>query len=208
MSEVVQNYLGNNVYMTQELYETLYEDYEPNGILAHMTEGSIDHKAYTERLLEDDVVISAVSNKVLQEEFSENFTLINSVVYILILLAAGLAFVVLFTLSSTNISERTRELATIKVLGFYDNEVHTYLNKETMILTILGVLIGLPVGGFVSGLLTYVLKMPALYFAVSIHPLSYLIAAVLSLSFAIIVNCITKRSLNRIDMVEALKGVE
>lgn len=208
VSEVVQNYLGNNVYMTQELYETLYEDYEPNGILAHMTEGSIDHKAYTERLLEDDVVISAVSNKVLQEEFSENFTLINSVVYILILLAAGLAFVVLFTLSSTNISERTRELATIKVLGFYDNEVHTYLNKETMILTILGVLIGLPVGGFVSGLLTYVLKMPALYFAVSIHPLSYLIAAVLSLSFAIIVNCITKRSLNRIDMVEALKGVE
>lgn len=163
VSEVVQNYLGNNVYMTQELYEDLYGNYEANGMLAHMTEGTPDHKAYVEQLLENDMVISAVSTQVLQEEFSKNFTLINSVVYILIVLAAGLAFVVLFTLSSTNISERTRELATIKVLGFYDNEVHTYLNKETMILTILGVLIGLPVGRFISGLLICVKNAGALF---------------------------------------------
>lgn len=91
-------------------------------------------------------------------------------------LAAGLAFVVLFTLATTNISERERELATIKVLGFFDNEVHLYVNKETLILTVIGIILGLPVGRFFSGLLTMVLKMPSIYFAVSVHPTTYLFA--------------------------------
>ena len=123
-------------------------------------------------------------------------------------MAACLAFAVLFTLATTNISERIRELATIKVLGFYDNEVHSYVNKETMILTGIGILLGVPLGYAFAQTLTSILALPSIYLAVSLHPVSYLMAGGLSLAFALIVNMITDRSLNEINPVEALKSVE
>lgn len=208
VSDLVENYLGNTVFITQELYESTFGEYKPNGVLALLSDAAPDQAAYAKQLMGEDIVLSAVSTQALRADFSDNFALINSVVYVLILLAAGLAFVVLFTLSNTNISERERELATIKVLGFFNREVHSYINKETLILTVMGVLIGLPVGRWISGLLTEALKMPSLYFAVSVHPVSYVIAGVLSFSFALVVNLMTNRTLNRIDMVEALKSVE
>lgn len=134
--------------------------------------------------------------------------MIHTVVYIITLLAAGLAFVVLFTLSSTNISERERELATIKVLGFFDGEVHQYVHKETLILTLAGIILGLPLGRVLSGMLTAALKMPSIYFAVYVHPISYVYAIVLTIVFAIIVNYIMNKTLDKIDMIEALKSVE
>ena len=140
------------------------------------------------------------------EDFS--FDLIDAVVLLIIVMAGSLAFVVLFTLSTTNISERVRELATIKVLGFYDYEVHQYINKETIILTLMGILLGLPVGRIISELLTAVLKMPSIYFAAFVSPVSYLISTLITLIFALIVNQMTHRALNKIDMVEALKSVE
>ncbi|MGL6201362.1 MAG: FtsX-like permease family protein [Lachnospiraceae bacterium] len=205
---VVQNYLGNNAYITQELYKTLFGDYQPNGILASLSLDADDQGDYAESLLENDIVISSVSTEASRTDFSSHFTLLNAVVYLLIILAAGLAFVVLFTLSNTNISERNRELATIKVLGFFDREVHSYVNKETIILTLIGILIGLPVGRFISGLLTAALKMPDLYFAVYVTASSYLISALIAFCFAVTVNLMTNRMLNRVDMVEALKSVE
>ena len=129
-------------------------------------------------------------------------------VYVVLVLAACLAFVVLFTLASINISERERELATIKVLGFYDKEVHSYVNKETLILTTIGILLGLPVGAAISSLLTDILNMPSIYFAVTIYERSYFIAAGIALVFAFIVQFLTDRSLDVIDPVEALKSVE
>lgn len=206
VSGVVKNYLGNNVYMTQARYESLFGAYEPNGVLAHLSESCADPAAYADALLEDDAVISAVSNAALRDAFG--FDLLNAVVLLLIVMAGGLAFVVLFTLSNTNISERVRELATIKVLGFYDREVYQYVNKETLILTAMGILAGLPAGRALGGLLTAALNMPALHFAVYIKPVSYLIAAAITFCFTIIVNWMTNRSLDRINMVEALKSVE
>jgi putative ABC transport system permease protein len=132
----------------------------------------------------------------------------NMVVYVVIVLAGALAFVVLFTLSSTNISERERELATIKVLGFHDSEVHRYVNKETLILTAIGIAAGLPVGVLLSNFLGAVLKMPAIVYSATIHPVSYLLAAVIAFVFALIVDLMTNRILNRIDPIEALKSVE
>lgn len=134
--------------------------------------------------------------------------MINVVVYLITFMAAGLAFVVLFTLSTTNISERERELATIKVLGFYEREVHLYVNKEILILTLFGILLGLPLGRVLSGMLTDALRMPSIHFAISVHGLSYVYAAGLSLLFALIVNIITNRTLNDIHMVESLKSLE
>ncbi len=152
--------------------------------------------------------MTSLSIQTQKVDFAKNFTILNAVIYLLLVLAAGLAFVVLFTLSNTNIFERVRELATIKVLGFYDREVYTYVNKEMLIFTAMGVLAGLPAGRMVSELLTTVLKMPSIYFAVYINPLSYLISGLISFGFALIVSFMTKRTLDRINMVEALKSVE
>jgi putative ABC transport system permease protein len=130
------------------------------------------------------------------------------VVAIVITLAAALAFVVLFTLATTNISERERELATIKVLGFFDKEVHLYVNKETLILTSIGITLGLPIGKVFGEWLMSVLDMPSIYFDSYLSPISYLYAAALAIIFAFIVNFITDRSLDKIDPVTALKSIE
>lgn len=208
VSHIVENYLGNNVYMKQNVYESMFEEYAPNAALAHFSKECSDPVAYAEEFSNQDMVLSSVSVQELKDNFVDKFGLINAVVYVIIALAAGLAFVVLFTLSNTNISERIRELATTKVLGFYDREVYSYVNKETLILTGIGILVGLPVGRFLSGLLTSALQMPSIYFAAYVAPISYVYAIGLSLCFAVIVNLITNRILNKINMVEALKSVE
>ncbi len=208
VTRVVKNYLGNNIYMTQTTYEKLFGEYEPNGVLINLSDACADQIAYADALGENEEVLSSVSTEKLKEEFSGAFALINMVVYIVIIMAASLAAVVLFTLATTNISERGRELATIKVLGFYDREVHLYVNKETLILTAIGILLGNPLGYLFAQTLTYILNMPAMYLEVSLHPQSYLTASLLSFGFALLVNVITDRSLDAIDPVEALKSVE
>lgn len=205
---IVKNYLGNNVYISKALYESVFGEYEPNGVLVILPEEIADPVAYADALGAREGVLSAVSTKELKDDFSKAFALINMVVYVVIIMAASLAFVVLFTLSSTNISERCRELATIKVLGFYDSEVHLYVNKETLILTVLGIVLGLPLGYVFAGTLTYILNMPSIYLEVSLHGTSFAISAAMSFGFALVVDLITNRSLDGIDPVEALKSVE
>ena len=205
---LIKNYLGNSVYLTQTAYENIFEVYEPNGVLANLSDGCVDQIAFAETLSEEDWILSAVSTEDLKEGFSAAFTLINIVVYVVLIFAAGLAFVVLFTLASVNISERVRELATIKVLGFFDGEVHAYVNKETLILTAMGILLGLPVGAAMSNTLTSILRMPSIYFQVTIYNKSYFFAAGLAMLFALLVQVMTDRTLNGIAPAEALKSVE
>ncbi len=208
VSDLVRNYMGNVVYMTQNVYEQLYGEYKNNGVLINFSDTCEDKIAFADKLGEEDEIMSIVSVAKLKDEFSVAFYLINMVVYIIIILAAGLALVVLFTLSTTNISERERELATIKVLGFYDNEVHLYVNKETLILTGIGVLLGLPLGSLLGGCLTNALNMPSIYFAVTTYNISYVYAAVISFGFALMVNFMTNKTLDHINPVEALKSIE
>ncbi|EHJ7844599.1 ABC transporter permease [[Clostridium] innocuum] len=207
---IVQNYLGNTIYMSKNTYKTLFGSYEDNAVLANFR-GDISKQqkdSYVQKLEDREGVLSVVSTSSMQDAFETSFSLITSVVYLILAMAAALAFVVLFTLSTTNISERVRELATIKVLGFYDKEVHSYVNKETLLLTFLGILAGLPAGTILAQSLTYVLNMPSIHFAVTIRPISYLYTVILSFGFAVIVNLITNRVLNHIDMVESLKSME
>lgn len=208
IQDTVRNYMGNVVYMTQSAYEEIFGEYIPNGVLMHIGSDCADQVALADVIEEIDGVQSTMSVAEMKDNFSVSVMIINVVVYIIIIMAAGLALVVLFTLATTNISERERELATIKVLGFYDAEVHLYVNKETLILTGIGILLGLPLGNVLGSALTSVLNLPSIYFAVTIRPVSYLYAAVLSFGFALLVDCLTDRMLNRIDPVEALKSVE
>ena len=208
ISDVVQNYLGKYIYMTKETYEECFDEYQVNGALVYLSEECKDQILFCDALSKQEGILSCVSTESMEDDFSAAFMLINMVVYIVIIMAACLAFVVLFTLATTNISERTRELATIKVLGFYDNEVHSYVNKETLILTGIGILLGIPLGYAFARTLTYILSLPSMYLAVSLHSISYFIAGGLSLAFALIVNMITDKSLDGINPVEALKSVE
>lgn len=208
VTEITMNYLGNYVYMTQGTYEEYFGEFEPNGLIALLTGSDEMQEEYAEELSLKDGILSALSTATVGNNFDDAFRIINLVVTIVIVLAAALAFVVLFTLSTTNISERERELATIKVLGFFDKEVHAYVNKETLILTSIGILMGMPLGKGFGIWLMSILQMPSIYFADTLYPISYLIAAVMATTFAFIVNFITDRSLDRINPVEALKSIE
>ena len=205
---ITMNYLGNAIYMTENTYKEYYDDYEPNSAYIMLNKGVLDHGAYADELGESDGVLSSISVKAAFDSFDVVFKIINLVVVIVIVLAAALAFVVLFTLSTTNISERERELATIKVLGFFNREVHAYVNKETLILTSIGILLGMPLGKVFGIWLMSILKMPSIYFADRLEPISYVYAAVIATVFAFIVNFITDKSLDKINPVEALKSIE
>ncbi|MFU0573905.1 FtsX-like permease family protein [Gardnerella vaginalis] len=208
---IVRNLIGSNIYMTERCYERLFNG-ENSKLLKHNAlilrlRGSDNNKIkYADNVSERDGVLAVMNITRMKHAFS--FDLMNAVVALIVTLAAGLALAVLFTLASTNISERTREMATLKVLGFYRREVHSYVHKEMLTLTVIGIAVGLPLGRFIAGLLTSALRMPSLYFEVEVAPLSYCIAGVATLIFALIVQWATNPALDRIDPVSSLKSVE
>ncbi len=177
-----------------------------NAMYAKLKGSGESQAAYAGKLEDDDAVMKAVSCAHMAESFK--FDLMGAVVALIVALAGGLALVVLFTLANTNVSEREREMATLKVLGFFDKEVHHYVNREMMVLTMMGVVLGLPLGRFVGGLLTAALNMPALYFEVECKPLSYVIAAAATMAFALLVQLLVNPVLDRIDPISSLKSVE
>lgn len=211
VAHITENYIFHYLYMSTDLYNQIYDtriDY--NVVLAktnQITEEQEDNLGRT--LLEDKDNISGVS---FTSDSSDMITVVmdnmDAVVWILIISAGLLALVVLYNLLNSNISERIRELATIKVLGFHDREVYEYIGRETIILTILGMLVGL-VGGYY--LTMYILKtceIDMLMFDPEIGILSYIWGILITTLFAIIVNIITYFSLKKIDMIESLKSVE
>ncbi len=206
---VSQSYLGNYAYLSQASYEKLFGagSYAPNAVLVQLTDDT-DGPAFADELSQDSTYFSVVSTREMEDSFASSFALINTVVLVILVMAAALAFTVLFTLSTTNISERERELATIKVLGFRRGEVHHYVNKETLILTAIGIAFGLVAGPPLGGLLLGSLNMPGIAFPTHIEWYSMVISAVLPFAFALVVNLITNRTLDRIDMIGALKSVE
>lgn len=209
VTAVNRSVIGSDVYIGESAYRQAFDGDASmtwNAVYAHY-EGSGDEQVeYAEELQDDPVVLTAMSCEDMRRSF--RFELMAAVVALIIGLAGGLALVVLFTLANTNVSERVREMATLKVLGFTDREVHTYVNKEMMILTGVGIVAGLPLGRFIGGLLTAALNMPSIYFEVEVHWWSYLIAAVITLVFALLVQLITNPVLDRIDPVSSLKSVE
>ena len=177
-----------------------------NAMLAKLSGTDASQTAYAQSLEKDDAVMKTVSCVHMADSFK--FDLMGAVVALIVALAGGLALVVLFTLANTNVSERVREMATLKVLGFFDREVHHYVNREMMILTVMGVALGLPLGRFVGGLLTMALNMPSLYFEVEVKPLSYVVAAAATMAFALLVQLFVNPVLDRIDPIGSLKSVE
>lgn len=208
---IVRNLIGSNIYMTSRCYERIFgfkngKNVKNNALIMRLRGDDDAKMRYADHVADSDGVLAVMNITRMKHSFS--FDLMNAVVALIVTLAAGLALAVLFTLASTNISERTREMATLKVLGFYRREVHAYVHKEMLTLTVIGILVGLPLGRLVAGLLTNALRMPSLYFEVEVSPLSYVIAGFATLIFALIVQWSTNPALDRIDPVSSLKSVE
>ena len=211
VAHITENYIMHYLYMSPELYNTIFDTkIESNVILAKTNEMTEEQEnSLGETLLQDEDNISGVtfisSTADIFEEVMENM---DMVVWILIIAAGLLALVVLYNLLNANISERIRELATIKVLGFYDREVYSYIGRETVILTILGILVGLVGGYFLTMYILKTCEIDMLMFDPEIKAMSYVLGAVITIFFAIIVNIVTYFSLKKIDMIESLKSVE
>lgn len=208
---VVRNLIGSNIYMTSRCYERIFgfkngKNVKNNALIMRLRGDDDARMRYADHVADRDGMLAVMNITRMKHSFS--FDLMNAVVALIVTLAAGLALAVLFTLASTNISERAREMATLKVLGFYRREVHAYVHKEMLTLTVIGILVGLPFGRLVAGLLTNALRMPSLYFEVEVSPLSYVIAGFATLIFALIVQWSTNPALDRIDPVSSLKSVE
>ena len=207
---VTENYALHYVYMSPELYTELAGGPPVNNAaLCQLKEtGEEAEEDLSARLLANEAVTSTSFNTSLRQNFSDMISSMNIVVVVLILSAAALAFIVLFSLTTINIDERRRELATLKVLGFYNGETAMYIYRENIILTLLGIFAGLALG---AGLLHFVIttvEVDMVMFARSVSWFNYLIAALMTAVFAGLVNLLMTRVIGKIDMVESMKSVE
>ena len=160
------------------------------------------------RLMKLDGVNSVTFYSSLQKNFTDMISSISFVVVVLVISAAALAFVVLYNLSNVNISERVREIATIKVLGFTKKEVNQYVNREGILLSIMGACIGLVIGIGLHHLIMNLAEMDDVMFGRTILPISYIYSFLLTMLFTFIVNFFMSFKLKKIQMVESLKAVE
>lgn len=205
VAHITENYLFHYIYLPK----TSYKKDEYNTLLIKtksMTEK--EEKALANELKEIPGISSITFTSSTRHVFDDTMDSFAYVSLILIVSAGALAFVVLYNLSSVNISERRRELATIKVLGFYDKEVYQYINRENTILTLIGILLGLGIGNILTMYIIKTCEIDMLMFDTNIAWPSYLYAILITMSFAILVNIILYFSLKKIDMIESLKSIE
>lgn len=210
VSGIAKNYVTNYVYMSKEFYETHIKTFKTNMILLNATENTSEEQLdqISEKLLNIDGVASVSVISALVNSIRDMLGTLNYVVLILVIASALLAFVVLYNLANINIGERQRELATLKVLGFYDKEVDNYINKENIIFTIVGIALGLVFGYFLTNGVVASVEIDKLKFIRHVQPISYVYAAVITAVFSWIVNKVIHFVLKKIDMIESLKSVE
>ena len=207
---ITENYISHYVYMSKELYQQVFgETYTTNVLLIQDNNlNEEQEETVMQEMVAQNEVLSVTLTTTTMKTLDDTMSSLNYVVIVLIVSAGLLAFVVLYNLSNINIGERIRELATIKVLGFYDREVYDYVTRETIILTIIGILLGLVVGYFLNFYILGTCEINILRFEKVIHPISYLYATAITLVFSIIVNIVTYFALKKIDMIGSLKSVE
>ena len=199
---ITKNYVGHYIYMNKKYYESTISKYETNMLLV---KGS---NAKNKEILKFDSVSSINRVSKMIKNASIMFDAMNYVVILLIIASALLDFVVLYNLANVNISERQREIATLKVLGFYDKEVDDYINKENIIFTIIGIILGMIFGIFIIDLIVASIEIDNLRIIRYIKPISFVYSALITITFSFIVNIIIHFILKKINMIESLKSIE
>ena len=210
ITDLTENYVFHYLYITEECYESLFgQASEINSLMVTYTD---DTEANSDAVAEQLIPLSGVSSvsriENTKNTFIEGMKGVDYAVVIITVSAAALAFVVLFNLTNINITERMRELATLKVLGFYTGELNAYIYRENIFLTIFGILLGLVLGKFLHQWLIITVEIDMVMFGRDAGVMSYVYAAVLTALFSFLVNVISRKKLKKIDMVESLKTVD
>ncbi len=205
VSDVAENYMADYVYMNNALYSKVFgKSASYNAVVSNH---NTDEKALAEHLIDSGLVLNVVfTGDIIQKALESNESL-NSIIILIIVVASLLAIIVLYNLTSINISERTREIATLKVLGFTDGETNGYIYREAFILTIISIVVGLIMGIFLHGFVIDVIEGYAIFFK-KIRLLSFILACLLTMIFSAIMQIVTYFKLRTIDMIESLKSVE
>lgn len=207
---VFTNYVGHHIYASESLYKSWNTSAKTTHIYLIKSKKTTKkfERNLGNKIMNIDGVQSVTFYSSLQKNFKDMIKSISYIVVVLVISAACLAFVVLYNLSNVNISERKREIATIKVLGFTRKEVDAYINRETILLTILGSLIGLGIGIGLHHLIMNLAEMDDIMFGRTINSISYVISFVMTIGFNAIINLCMHKKLINIQMVESLKAVE
>ncbi|MEG1594592.1 MAG: ABC transporter permease, partial [Oscillibacter sp.] len=207
---ITEHYLGHFVYLSPAYYEKVFGS--PCAQNAYLLTLADDSAAACDAVFSDTMdlpgVVSATRMLDTRDTYMRSMERIDFVVVIVILSAAALALVVLYNLSNINITERKRELATIRVLGFYDAEVSAYVNRENAVLTLFGIGFGIFCGHFLHVWLVKSVEIEMMMFVRKTDPTAYLWAALLTVAFSVLTALLAHRKMKRIDMVESLKSAE
>ncbi len=209
--DIVENYVYHYVYLSAAYYETLFgETPEDNVMLLTYTEeaDSAQSNQVSAELMAMDAVLSYSYFATLRDSFTNSMEAIDYAVVIIITAAAALAFVVLYNLTNINITERTRELATLKVLGFFDQETTAYVYRENLFLTLFGIVLGLVLGRLLHAWMVVTVEVDLVMFGRTAPAYAYVLAAALTVVFSVMVNIAAHFKLKKVDMVESLKTVE
>ncbi len=206
VSGITENYIYNYVYLSEKTFgDSFSEPVDFNQVMLNV-EG--DTAAAAEKLLQNDSIEAVMQTQTLLDSFSDMFDSLYFVIVVLIVCASLLAFVVLYNLTNINIGERKREIATLKVLGFYPLEADAYLLRENIALTIIGTAFGLVLGVFLNAFVVKTAEMDMVMFTRDIMPQSFVFAALLTFIFAGLVNFVVHFKIKKINMTESLKSVE
>ena len=210
VSHITENYISHYAYISPENYTKLFEkDLDFNRVIGILNNPSVKIEDKLSKKLFDIETIDGITfNTASKETFHNTIKNLNYVVLIMIISAGALAFVVLYNLTNVNISERIREIATIKVLGFYDKEVSAYIYRENIILTIIGTVVGLGLGTILHKFIMVTVEIQSMMFGRVIDISSYFIAAVLTIVLSLFVNLAMFYKLRNVKMVESLKSVD
>lgn len=209
VSGIMENYVAQYVLMSPAVYEsTMGEAPSYATLLANVAEGDDVREVFSDDVLAMDGVKTVTYNDETINSYRSMLKSVDSVVVVLVVAAALLAFVVLYNLTNINITERVREIATLKVLGFTPHEVNAYIYRETMLLSLIGAFVGLFLGIAMEGYVVITAEVDQVMFGREIHTLSFIIAFALTMLFSVIVTLAMKFKLKKIDMVESLKSVD
>ena len=208
MSGITEHYVQHYLYMTPAAYQKAFGIAPEYTVLMVYPNDAVDRDALSEQLLKTGDVASVQFTDTMRDSLNDTLSSIDYIVLVLIVCAGLLAFVVLYNLTNINITERQKELATIKVLGFYDREVSAYIYRETTILMLIGTAVGLLAGIALHAFVVQTAEVDMVMFVREISGMSYVYAALLTVLFSVLVDLTMLPRLRKIDMVESMKAGE
>ena len=205
VSGIFDNYVDNFVIISSDTFAEAFDSWKANTVLLSISQ---DNQETAARLTETDEITSVTSLSATKERVDSALSCLNDIIWLIVLFSGALAFIVIFNLTNINLAERSREIATVEVLGFYPKETESYVLRENLILSVLASFIGLPLGTLFHRIVMSMIVIDTMNFDIHVTAVSYILAVVCTVLFAVMINQVMKRQLSKIPMAESLKAVE